>query len=136
MPENIKIFRKFAWKNRFFTRIHDLPRFQTRLTPLGQLMFNHTTKCVLTKMIVVTLLLCSRLRLALQSANSVGVNWLFLSLVLETVVGAKRARLKFPYAEHLRRILGSNTGVHCSTIAKICCCPKNLNVSKKFDQIH
>src|SRR6218665_837149 len=31
----MKIFLKFPWKNRIsFTRIHDLPRFQTRLTPL------------------------------------------------------------------------------------------------------
>src|SRR6218665_3726718 len=35
LPEKIEIFRKFACRNgNFLTRIHDPPRFQTRLTSL------------------------------------------------------------------------------------------------------
>jgi len=35
LPEKIEIFRKFAWKIEIIlTRIHNPPRFQTRLTPL------------------------------------------------------------------------------------------------------
>ena len=33
-PEKIEIFENLPGKSNFFTRIHDLPRFQTRLTSL------------------------------------------------------------------------------------------------------
>ena len=35
LPEQIKVFRKFAWKNRNVLPGSTTPRFQTRLTPLS-----------------------------------------------------------------------------------------------------
>jgi len=39
-PEKIDIFGNLPGKIDFLTRIHDLPRFQTRLTPLDILSTN------------------------------------------------------------------------------------------------
>ena len=35
LPEKVKIYGKFAWKNRLFNPDPRPPKFQTRFTPLG-----------------------------------------------------------------------------------------------------